>query len=160
MNTFPRSSTKSCSPLNFLSIASSPRLKNRKVRTSANTGYEACRNANRQGREKWRNPKEKKKRGSNPFSLASSILDRNATECFATRNVAGAGTASGFSRVLDPWKTAIKRFISTPLLRVQPSFLPPSNVSSFFPRRWDTRVWCLPSVLTSSHLSLSLSFYR
>lgn len=101
-------------------------------------------------------PKRKKKRGSNPFSLASSILDRNATECFATRNVAGAGTASGFSRVLDPWKTAIKRFISTPLLRVQPSFLPPSNVSSFFPRRWDTRVWCLPSVLTSSHLSLSL----
>ena len=123
---------------------------------------------NRQGREKWRNRKGKgRKRGSNPFSLASSILERNATECFATRNVAGAGTGSSFSRVLDPWKTAIKRFISTPLLRAStflpsflPSFLPPSNLSSFFPCRLVTRVWCLPSFFLSYiYPSLSLSFY-
>lgn len=90
---------------------------------------------------------------------------RPKRECFATRNVAGAGTASSFSRVLDPWKTAIKRFISAPCCvpTFLPSFLLPSNVLSFFPCRWDAcdvflpSSFLLPLLHLSFHLSLSLS---
>ena len=124
---------------------------------------------NRQGREKWRNRKGKgRKRGSNPFSLASSILERNATECFATRNVAGAGTGSSFSRVLDPWKTAIKRFISTPLLRAStflPSFLPSFLLPTFHLSFLVVEIHACDVFLPSSfprfiHLSLSLFLYE
>lgn len=99
-----------------------------------------------------------------PFRSHSSILERNATECFATRNVAGAGTGSSFSRVLDPWKTAIKRFISTPLLRAStflPSFLPPIFHLSFLVVEIHACDVFLPSSFpTFIHLSLSLFLYK